>query len=422
MGFLSSSINSWISQKQTNKTIKNIHMNNLNNKNVAEYLPSEIEGFFDPYEPVGSTVISGGQAENRAKAVAAACICALNNNIPAIVLHESNDCLENKIWSTFQASGGITIINKNNPIYDPISGLTNSEIGQLVINSAPKGNDIKPGARQYMDGIAEFVRSQNVSPYCDIFIRCPHDTLFDRLDAVNKKGKLSDTDAQKIRNLLMQGQSERASLESFFTRLGYQGKYLLANKTAVQRSENIRKTVEHNSLIMIDIQSSTNNILLNIIVNEIQDALASGKKLLLVIDTISTDSNELLGQLIKSHSSRCISVISSDDVYAMLGSNDNLFSTMVGTAQKCIVYSHRTGISCGKWSDVFGYYDVDKISQNIGSNQNYQSGYSYGSSNSINVNNIKEHRIKPQEIGSMTPNEVFILNGATGELAHTTLL
>ena len=85
------------------------------------------------------------------------------------------------------------------------------------------------------------------------------------------------------------------------------------------------------------------------------------------------------------------------------------------------VYAHSVGLTCNKWSEIFGYYDVDKVSHNMGSNQNYQWGYGFGSQNSISVSTNREFIVKPEEINHMASNEVYILDRNAQELAFTTI-
>jgi hypothetical protein len=219
----------------------------------------------------------------------------------------------------------------------------------------------------------------------------------------------------------MQGQSERSNVQTFFSQLSYQGAGVLSNKSNRNSAVNIKTAVEHNGMLMIDIGSSTNDILLNVLINEVKEILASGKKIMLVLDDISINSNDLLSKVIKSLSSRCLTVLLSDDVYSMLGADDNLFHSFVGNATKCIVFSHTMGVSCSKWAEVFGYYDVDKISKNMSTNQNYQWGYGSGVSTSINVSTNREFIVKPEEISRMKYNEVYILDRNAQELAYTTI-
>ena len=78
-------------------------------------------------------------------------------------------------------------------------------------------------------------------------------------------------------------------------------------------------------------------------------------------------------------------------------------------------------VSCTKFSEVFGYYDVDKVSKNSGNSENYQWGYGYSYSSGITVTQDREFVVKPEEISCMAENEVYILDRNAKELAHTTL-
>lgn len=254
-----------------------------------------------------------------------------------------------------------------------------------------------------------------------MFINCPHDVLFDKIDDAVVQGLISNQKATQIRNQLMQGQNERANVQTFFSQLSYQGAGVLSNKGNRNRVVNIKTAVEHKGMLMIDIGSSTNDILLNVLVNEVKDVLADGRRIMLVLDGININSNEVLSKIIKSLSSRCLITMLADDVYSMLGADDNLFHSIVGNASKCIVFSHRMGISCHKWSEIFGYYDIDKVSQNLGTNQNYQCDYGFGSSNSISVTTNREFVVKPEELSGLAPSEVYILDRNTGEFAYTTI-
>lgn len=196
---------------------------------------------------------------------------------------------------------------------------------------------------------------------------------------------------------------------------------IISNKGNRNSAVNIKTAVKHNGLLMMDIGSSTNEILINLIVNEIKEILASGKQIMLILDEININSNELLNKLVKSISSRCLTTFLSTDIYSMLGADENLFYTFTANACKCIIFSHTSGATCNKWSELLGYYDVDKVSQNIATNQNYQWGYSSGTSNSINVSTNREFIVKPEEISRLKPNEVYILDRNAKELAQTTI-
>ena len=421
MGMFTSLINSWLANRRTRQIIRNIERNNEARRNITRYEPSDVEGFIERDQQVGSYVISGGISHNRSRVAASAAACALSQNIPVVILHEGNIDLQNQVSTATSFTNNKVIIAKNTSVYDPFYNRTNQEICNLIINSTQSNSSIGAVGQQYIIGIAEFIKSKNIPPFCEMFVSCPHDLLFEKIDDAEHQGYITDQKATQIRNQLMQGQNERARIQAFFAQLAYQGAGVLSNKGSRNAAVNIRTAVEHNGMLMLDIGSSTNDILLNLLMNEIKEVLATGKQIMLVLDEININSNEILSKVIKSLSSRCLTTMLADDVYSMLGADDNLFHSFVGNASKCIVFSHTMGVSCNKWSEVFGYYDVDKVSQNVGSNQNYQWGYGFGSSNSISVSTNREFIVKPEDFARMAPEEVYILDRNARELAYTIL-
>lgn len=421
MGNFSSLVNTLLAERRTRQTIRNIEKNNEARRNITKYDQSDIEGFIERDQYVGSYVISGGDSHNRSKAAASVVACSLDQNIPVIVLHEGNLDLQNQVSIATSFTNNKVIIGKNTSVYDPFYNRTNQEICNLIINSAQSSSGISAIGQQYIIGVTEFIKSKNIPPFCEMFVRCPHDFLFEKIDEAEQQGYITDQKAIQIRNQLMQGQNERANVQAFFSQLAYQGAGILSNKGSRNAAVNIRTAVAHNGMLMLDIGSSTNDILLNLLMNEIKEVLSTGKQIMLVLDGININSNELLSKVIKSLSARCLTTIMADDVYSMLGADDNLFHSFVGNASKCIVFSHTMGVSCNKWSEVFGYYDVDKVSQNIGTNKNYQWGYGFGSSNSISVATNREFIVKPEELARLAPMEVYILDRNARELAYTTI-
>ncbi len=420
MGTMYSLINSWIADARTKQTIRNIDLNNKLRRNITEYQPSDIEGFIERDAHVGSYIISGGISQNRSRAVAAAVACALDQNIPVVVLHEGNLDLENQIRAATAFTNNKVIIPKNTEIYDPFYNRTDQQISDIIISSAPKASAIGVAGQYYIFGMSEFIKCYESKPYCGGFLACNPEELHDKIDEAARRGSITCQKADQIRDLLNKGQSERAKIQSFFSQLKDKGQGLISTNCSRNTSVNIRTAATHKGMLMIDIGSSTNEILLNLIMNEVKDVLTSGR-LMLVLDGINVKSNELLLNVLTSLSANCLTVLTAVDVYSMLGADDNLFHAFVGNACKTIVYSHSPRVSCTKFSEVFGYYDVDKVSKNSGNSENYQWGYGYSSSSGITVTRDREFVVKPEEISCMAENEVYILDRNAKELAHTTL-
>ena len=97
MGDFTSLVNTWLANRRTKQTIKNIEKNNELRRNITRYEPSDIEGFIERDNHVGSYVISGGDNMIRSRAAASICACSLEQNIPVVVLHEGNKAFEGSV-------------------------------------------------------------------------------------------------------------------------------------------------------------------------------------------------------------------------------------------------------------------------------------------------------------------------------------
>lgn len=232
MGEFLSVFNTWLAARRTKQTIRNIQKNNELRRNITRYEPSDIEGFIERDIQVGSYVISGGVNDNRARAAASVIACALSQGVPTVVLHEGDFQLQNHVISATSFSSNKVIITNSTAVYDPFYNRSNQEICNLIINSAGSNIMLNAVAQQYIIGIAEFIKSKNIPPFCDMFVRCPYDQLLDKIDDSQRIGYIDDQKATQIRNQLMQGQSEKANVQSFFSQLSYQGMGVLSKKEA----------------------------------------------------------------------------------------------------------------------------------------------------------------------------------------------
>lgn len=421
MGNLSSLFNNLIAIQKTKRVINNVNICNEINKNITRYELSDIEGFIERDQLIGSYVISGGNLLNRTKTEVSIAVCSIYKNIPVIVLHEGNGNLQYQLYKAANFINNKVFIDKNNSLYDPFYNRTSQEIGNMIMNASNLLYRIDPIGINYINGIYELIQGRKTKPFCDMFIRCPHDTLFDIVNDEEKRGYISSFKATTIRNMLMQGQSERAKIQAFFSQLSMQGRGILSEKNNCAYSSNVKAIIETNGLISIDIGSGTNDIILSLILSEIKEILSKGKQLMLIIDDINVNSCDEMKKILNQISSKNHITISAEDVYSMLGADDNIFSTITGYVNKCIVFSHSVGTSCNKWSEVFGYYDNNKISKNVGINQNYQWGYGVGLSENISIETNREPIVKPEELMRMKENEVYILDRNLKELAFTTI-
>ena len=395
-------------------------------RGVTEYQSCKIGEFFPPNSPATNVVISGGDDEIRSQtinAIATAC----PNNIPIVVLHQANNKLESMFQSTFVNSKRLTIINNNNPHYDPFAGLSDYEISRLVIESAPKDFDIKPNAQYYIDGMIAYIKAINKKPSLNMFATCPHSDLFDKVDGLVAKVAITDTKRQDIKNRLMQGQSERYKLENYFLSLKDQFANILSTK-ATQDPKSIARTIDESGVILIGITSNVNKLMLNVMITQIRFAISKGKCVSFIADELSTKNNELFSNLIEMPDVHCKLTVCSSDVFAMCGGEEKIFNTILGNIKnsgKIVIYAHTPGASANKWADAIGHYDKIETSTSNTTGSSRQSPFQLfpGSSttNTINRNIKREHIIKPEEINRMQHNEVYIFDRSKQKLVHTWL-
>ncbi|GAP40233.1 hypothetical protein [Flexilinea flocculi] len=413
-------VNSIINNHSTKTTLQRIDKLNAENQGITYYMPSQIEAFFEDSEQLADMAVSGGDLMYRSRAILGAVRSAYIQNYSVIILHVSNQLLEKLIVNYFSINN-VSIINSNNPFYDPFLGLSSAEISRLVLASTSKGYEIKGQGKYYIEGITNFIKANKIQPYCNMYITCPHLTLIDDVNEAEKKGVIDRNSAQLIISQIMQGEVERGNIDSFFTEFGNQSRYILTKKSNLNKATNIRNSAQNRRIILLDIVSSTNKLLLNMILNEAEYLVSQGRKVFIVLDNIPIMASDVLQNLEKNSGSKCNLLLSSDDVFASFGGNENSFFSFIGKTSKIVIFRHTSAFSCQKWSDAIGTYEKYEISTTYGQNTNYTGLYGVGSTNTASVSAKRENIVKPEAINRMQTNEVYIISKASGELAYTTI-
>lgn len=404
---------------------RNEHINSIN-RSVNDYKPCSVDAFFEPSNGLYSVVASGGHPAVRSAAIEAQTLCAIQNRFPVIILHEGNHELSGRIKRTLAPLGNYQEISSYSPRFEPFYGLTELEIANQITESAPKEFDLKFNARYYIDGISTFIRKKGRHLSFQMFSTCPHALLFDKVDEMQLQGKLTDQEAQDIKSKLMMGQSESLKIESYLADLKMETSQIAYQPKQGYQPINIISALKQNSVLCFDISSATNKLLINTIVYQCKLALTKGMQFALIIDSIPTNANTAYESLIKSSPDKIIKMISSDDLFAMVGGDDKLFAAIVGNSQTTIVMSHTSGHSAKMWSEVFGEYDKLEESYSTSRGSSRRSPFSLFSSpnynRTVNVSRNREYIVKPEAIMRMAPTEAYILSAARGELAHLQLI
>ena len=406
-----------IKKHKQKKALKAIETSNVDAQGIVNYQPSNIEAFFDEKEVFGNIILSGGDEFVRLRALARCVECAYIQGYVPIILHANNYNLENYLVSCFGTTN-VTYLNGQFPYYEPFIGLSDNEICQIIMNSTTENYDIKGIGKYYIDGITSFIRSKKVNPYLWMYITCPHMDLNDKINDAVTNGVIGDDEARKIISQIVQGELERGNIENFFIKLRSEAEYIIAKKNNLSNGTCIRKTAMKKGAIVIDIRTSSNVLLLNIIMSEIEMLKNKGERVFLCFDGIQLPNNKLVSDFAKSSGTQSALCLLSQDTYADFLGDDNLFYAVVGKASKIVLSKHMSAYSCQKYSEIVGMYDKQEVSDTYTGNMSLIGKFSYGTTTSKNISKKREEKVKPEEILQLNDDEVFILDN-NAEIAHT---
>lgn len=400
-------------------------LTNSINRNIAEYHPCEVDAFFDSSRGVYNALISGGNPRVRVSAMVSQAICAAQNGFPVIVLHEGNRYLEQQLRSNISGTGKYCEISSNNPVFEPFYGLDILEISDQILESAPKEYDIKYNARYYIEGVGTYLKENHKNPSFRMLSTCPHSVIFDKVDDLQMRGVISDSESQEIKSKLMMGQSENFKLDSFFARMRMETLPILYQNRNL-KPVNILSALKKGQVLCFDVVSIANKLLINSLVYQLKLAQTRGIQYTIIVDSLRLNANDAFAEYIKAPSDRNRRMFSSDDLYAMVGGDEKVFASIVGNTQIVVVMAHSSGHSAIKWADVFGQYD--KFEQSYSTTRGtiratpFSIFSSPNKSRSVSISKNREYIVKPEAISRMGNNEAYILTAALGELAHLNLL
>lgn len=391
---------------------------------VVNYKSCSVENFFESQYGTINMIVSGGADDIRFKVLRAHIAIAINDGFPVIVLHQGNPYIGSRLRNEFGGVVETNIVDIGSACYDPFYDLDGGAISELVMGAAPKSFDIKHNAKYYIEGVVELLKKSKKKPYFNLLATCPHTTLFDKIDDLVGKNQISDSDGQEIKSKLMIGQSESAKIESYFYTLQTQIQPFLYRTKSREKPVNVRKNISNKELLVINIGNIANELYVNVLIEELKRAIAYGSSAAVVLDSISIVGNDKLKELIMGLSGQVRFTVIGDDVVALSGSDEQLFTTLVGRAKKIVVLSHNAGTSAVKWSQVFGEHDKQEQSYSVSKGGSYNSPIPFMVSpnynKQVNYNWKREYIVKPEKIMNLGYGEAFVYSGDINELAHVT--
>lgn len=402
-------------------TTSSLDRTNEANRAVCEYLPCSIDAFFDSTCGTKSTIISGGDKQLRTEAIRAQVQASMSNRLPVIILHEGDCHLEHVLQQSYSSSNCYREIGTSSPCFEPFYSLTALEIARETLETAPKEYELKSNAQFYIEALCEYLKYAGRHTSFKMLSTCPHAQMFDKVDDLEQRGVISASVSQELKAKLMMGQTECYKLNSFLGSFRMEADSVMYHPKSGFRPVNIVSAVKNREILCIDVSSVTNQILMNTVFYQLRLALQHGAAYTLIIDSLPLAANEMYMNFIKSSACKVHRLFATDDLYSMLGGEDNLFSTLVGNSDTVMIFAHTAGKSAEKWSEFLGQYDKYErsFSQTRGTSRAPFSLFSSSnSSRSINVAKNREFIVKPEQLMRMAPGEAYVRMADDRQIAH----
>ncbi|MDR2719332.1 MAG: hypothetical protein LBC03_00810 [Nitrososphaerota archaeon] len=395
-------------------TNRRIRKYNKQSRGLEEYQNITTDILFPVESYKENIIISGGDSNERLRFSH----CIIQNNFSQgramIVLHLGNSNLENIITSN---NFGV-VVNKNRKHFDAFTSFELQEICQTVFDTCKTKYDIKPAGRYILQIVYELLACKNVRPYFSNFANCPYHQLTERINNRLTNNLITQDTADKLHSLLMMGQTECAKIDSFFYDMKSQMNHIATDNANVAGGSSILSAIKNGQILCVDLNSSANVMLIELIVNSLIIAMNRGHNFSLFLDDVSIANNELLKNVLCQKSNHN-NIICSKDLYALLNGKDDVFTTIVGEAEKTILMSHGSHLSCEKWSKYIGEYDKIDVSHNRNAGWSQSSKWGYNTNQGQTMTDKREYKIKPEQINRLSNGEIFVYDNQTGSLIQT---
>jgi len=405
---------SFIQMKLRNRKIKKYNQQargvNIQNDGIAA------TSLFPSSNYQENVIISGGGKNERLYLCETLIHNIHKSNHPMIILHAANGMLENIV-----AGQGLgLVVSDRNKMFDAFTSFEFNEIWQAVSETCKSKYDIKPAGRYILQVAYDLLVNRGKRPYFSGFANCPYFKLSDQIDSRQMGGAITQDDADKLNSLLMTGQTELPKIDAFFNDMKTQIDYLSAPDPQAVNATSVLSAIKSNRILCIDIKSSSNQMLLEVIVNSLIVAMNRGYNFSLMIDDIAFVNNEMLKNTICQKSGHN-TILVSKDLYALTGGKEDVFATVIAEAEKTVLFSHSSNLSCDKWSKYVGEYDKIDVSHNNTGGWSQSSQWGYASFGGQSEQLKREQKIKPEQINGLSQGEVIIYDNTTNSLIHTVI-
>lgn len=399
--------------------IRNRRIRKINKqaRGLEEYSGISTDTLFPAESFQENIIVSGGDAGMRLGFSERILQNCSSRRRSAIVLHLTNGGLENIIARNNWGA----IANKRSRLFDAFTSFTLQEICQVVLDTCKSKYNIKPAGRYILLIVYELLACNRIRPYFSNYANFPYHQLSEKINDCLVNGLITQDTANNLNSMLMMGQSECAKIDAFFCDMMTQMSHIATDNANITGGRSILSAIKNGEILCIDLNSSANVMLVELIVNSLVIAMSRGYEFSLFLDDVAIANNDLLKNALCQKSNHN-NIICSKDLYALLNGKDDVFTTIVGEAEKTVLLSHGSHLSCEKWSKYIGEYDKIDVSYNTNGGWGKSSKWGYNSNWGQRTGDKREYKIKPEQINRLTRGEIFVYDNRAGKLIQANIV
>jgi hypothetical protein len=399
------------------RTNKKIAKQNELTKGVVKYQNITADMLFPPQSCQENIVISGGSPNDRLKFSEQ----LIENNISykraMIALHLGNSALESLVS---RKSSGVAV-SRSNKLFDGFTSFNLQEICQIVFDTHKSKYDIKPAGRYILQIVHELLSAQKIRPYFCNFVNFTYHQIPERINDCLMRGLITQDKANELNSLLMMGQSECPKIDTFFYDMAAQVSHIATANANSTGGTSVLSAIKKGQILSIDLSSSANIMLVEFIVNTLTIAMNRGYEFSLFIDDVAISNNESLKNML-CHKASHNNIVCSKDLWALFTGKEDVFVSIVGEAEKAILLSHASHISCEKWAKYIGEYDRIEVNRNRSGGFSQSSRWGYNANVGQSTEKRREYKVKPEEINRLSSSEIIFYDNQSGTWGQTTIV
>jgi len=362
-------------------------------------------------------VISGGNIDDRNRALYSMIRWAKAIGLPVIVLHTSNPFLSEQCLSP--------LWGQPVSVYDPLLNKDSDAIADLLTDVGRNVLELEPGIATLIRLVADILLEENKTITLSRFLRFPFHKLMPELARLEQE-EIIDVEQRKeyVRRFQSKADGHVDGLARLASRLRNAWRLYFDNPRPVT---SIEQAITNHGVISVDLVTDTNSILKELCFADIDLAMQRGAHFVLISDGLSFSSVERSHtDAVLLHNHGNISLIySAADVPQMVLHKDEIFNTLVGGQVNLILFRHINANSAKKWSDFFGQEWVQLLETSEGKNSQDWKMFSSGHSTSTSTRTERHDRFPPETFTTIPTGQgkAYLMDsdGLIHQLARLTL-